>query len=197
MTSIYRAIARYNDTNSGLGWTVSSYIEKADPVAVKTAFNLWNTKYMDLCAGTIVPNDLRVSDVDVWGDMTVYALADITTKIGQAAGAVMPMAECILLIGNAENTFAQKTSRWHLHGLATSFFNTEGDLDTTDATVQALATASFPWLLNYRKTASPVHGLPVITPPQEFDTMRAAGPYVRRLGNPFFLAGQRARYTRT
>jgi hypothetical protein len=195
-TNIYRSVLRYTDEDSGLGWTITNFYEAADPVAIQLKADLWHSAYMSLCPAEVKLVDIRISDKDLWGDATVFPGSFFTDPVGLAAGSMMPLAECALIVGRIDNFAQHKSSIWHVHGLASSFFNTDGSLKTGDAVVLALATASFDWLMCYRAEDTPVHGLPAITPPVQFGSFRLEGPYVRRLGNPFFLAGQRARYTR-
>jgi hypothetical protein len=193
----FRVILRYENTASHLGWTVSTVVEAADAVAAQALADPWNTKYLACCPPSTFIKDCRVSDVGLWSDMRIFSPAGFAHAIGTNAGTyLVPIAECILLTGSNDNPFVLQRSRWHLHGISTALILDSGELDQSDTSLIALLVASFDYLMAYRKADTPVHHLPKNDPPVTFASFSAEGPFVRRVGNPFFLAGQRARYTR-
>lgn len=187
----WRTVLRYEDTGSKLGWSVTNYRNDATTMLLKAAMNAWNTKYLACCFIGVRVVDFRFSDVALWRDVGVESRAVITTKTGSKAVGLMPLAECALVKGIGDTTNLG-TAYYHLHGMDVSMFSSDGSLDIANADVAALNAADDSWFQQYRKVAKHGGALPIVNPPQLWGATIISGPYVRRLGTPFTLPGQRA-----
>lgn len=194
---VYRATLRYKDVATGIGWTITSWQNATSYDNVFSAADDWNTLYMGCCNTRVRVVDLRVSHRDILGDMKVYLGSGFGLTAGTGADGIMPLAECAIIKGQSVDPAGQGRSMWKLHGFDLSMFNADGTVDVTNAAVAALSTGSGPFLQNYRKNMTPKWHWSVVDPPEAFEGYLVEGPYVRRLGNPFLLPGQRHRYTRT
>lgn len=192
----YRSVLRYKDTSSGLGWSLTTYQNAATPAAVFALADTWNTLYISICPPNVEISDIRVSNVAIWNDVNVYFGAGFATPVGTALGNMVPLAECLMIEGRNNDVNQLGWSYWHLHGISAAVLTADGTVNAAHAGVAALSTGSGPFMMQYRKVATPVKLLPVVDPPQPYPGYLATGPYVRRLGNPFTLPGQRARYAR-
>jgi hypothetical protein len=190
----YKGVLRYRDSASGLSWTVSAWRDATTPDVFQVAADLWNTAYLGCCNDHVKLVDLSIQSPALWGDMTVYPVADFSEDTGALAVKLCPLAEYMLLRADGTDENLGR-SLWKLHGFDVSLLDTDGQLDPTLIPVSTLAAQSLLYFQQYR--FAPTAHYPAITPPAFFHDCSVKGPYVRRLGNPFSDAGQRHRYTRT
>jgi hypothetical protein len=190
---VWKATLKYRDAASGLGWSVTTYRADATAAAVFTAADTWNTKYMACCYDSVKVVELNVSDVAVFGDIAYTPGSVFATTQGQLHVGLVPLAEYLLVKGiGAPPGFG--TSFFKLHGFDIGLLQPDGSVDHTNADIIALDVANDNWFRQYRAVATPVHALPAVNPPAAWAQTAIRGPYVKRLGTPFGLPGQRARH---
>lgn len=191
-----RTRLRYRDVNSGLCWSVNGYWwGDIDGTDLQTAADDWNSQYLAYCTDAVKLIDFAYSRLDVLGESIVIPGSSFTNGEGTAAGSPLPMAECILVTGKSNDT-AFGIGRWQykLHGIAQSFCNSAGEF-VGGAGLPDFLAACKNYLFAYRKTAGARPYWTVIDPPAQAPEWEAStGFYVRRLGQGFFLPGQRRRY---
>lgn len=188
----WKVTMRFYDNGSGLGWSITTYRADAAIADLKTAASAWMTAYMGACNNGTHVVDMRVSDIALWRDIAVYDATLFTPRVGQKVIGMMPLAEAALVVGRGAAPVPLGVAYYHLHGLDISMFGPDGTLDGSVAEIIALKAANILWFRQYRKAAKHGGAWPIVNPPIAWAVMNMEGPYVRRLGSPFALPGQRA-----
>lgn len=192
---VWKAVARYRETNSGLTWSVSCWRNDPSVATIFDEFDGWNDEYLALCFQGVEGIDLRISENGTWDDVLIVPVSQWNTKKGALIIKMMPLAEylAVRLDGDDVN---RSRSIIKLHGFDVAVLDESGRVDVTLPGIVTLQNQSLIYFQQFRSNPT-AKGLPLVDPPESFGTAVIEGPYVRRLGNPFTLPGQRARYTRT
>lgn len=191
MATIYRGSLIFRDNESGLGFSLNCYRQHDDPDDFLAAADAFMDGAEAALYNSIQVIGLRVENPEVPGEYTEYSGDAFIHGFGLGSVGIVPLAEAALLAGDDAGPFVRAHTNWWLHGLDTGTLNAAGAIDQGDAAVIALKNAAKVYLLAYRKEATPVKGLPEVTPPQAFPEFAVKGPYVRRVGVGFTRPGQR------
>lgn len=192
---IWKTVARYYDDQSKMGWSHTNWRPNSDTSAndVMVAWNDWNDAYMELCAETVHPLDLRVYNDDELYAVAVFDRSFFTTTEGQKPGLPTEISSYVKLTGY-NYTVLEGQSSWKLHGITEDAV--DGSVLNPDyAGLGLLTLAANDWFRAYRPEAG--EKVPPIIAPLTFDQFLVSGMYGRRTGRSFLSPGQQRRYTRT